>query len=273
MRVWLQINCGSPPLNQTHRDIWAALVDATCPSKGFKEYTGFFSNNTEELTKLLSAAWETKQFRSVRSLVYLNPSKKILIHKASPEDETIKNAWDVEYVGDSHKVLLDTLRAMNRFARAKYSNILPVVQSSGMGKSRCVHEAARFVFTLPLNTRPTGESSGYPPSDSEVFTYFCDANRGTITEARAACCAFFKALFSSSIKFLESNLSTNFVTSQELALAWRGLLQDKRSEHYADVCLVSRSLYLPRGLINANIHGSRKPSASWRKVKFPGSLE
>lgn len=52
----------------THRDIWAALVDATCPSKGFKEYTGFFNNNTEELTKLLSAAWETKQFRSVRSL-------------------------------------------------------------------------------------------------------------------------------------------------------------------------------------------------------------
>ncbi|PSR72358.1 hypothetical protein PHLCEN_2v11764 [Hermanssonia centrifuga] len=227
------------------REIWTTLAHATCPTKSHDEYYDFFKDSREELTRLLNAAWKTKNFRAVRSLVFLNPApapKKILIHKASPEDETIKNAWDVEYVGDSHEVLLETLRAMNKSAHAKYSNILPIVQSSGMGKSRCVHEAARFVFTLPLNTRPVEESSGYPPSDSQVFTYFRDATRGMITEARAACCAFLKALFSSSIKFLESNLSTNFGTSQELALAWRGLLQDQRSELYADVCLEAKRL-------------------------------
>ncbi len=50
---------------------------------------------------------------------------------------------------------------MNRQAPdvGAYSNILPIVQSSGAGKSRCVHEAAGLIFTLPLNVRPSAEDS------------------------------------------------------------------------------------------------------------------
>ena len=43
---------------------------------------------------------------------------------------------------------------------ADYANFLPIVQSSGMGKSRTVDELARRVFTLPFNLRPPADKTG-----------------------------------------------------------------------------------------------------------------
>jgi hypothetical protein len=43
---------------------------------------------------------------------------------------------------------------------APYANYLPIIQSSGTGKSRTVHELARLVFTIPFNLRGDDESSG-----------------------------------------------------------------------------------------------------------------
>lgn len=48
---------------------------------------------------------------------------------------------------------------INRMKRTKvYTNYVPIVQSSGTGKSRMVHEAARLVFTIPFNLRADSET-------------------------------------------------------------------------------------------------------------------
>jgi hypothetical protein len=48
---------------------------------------------------------------------------------------------------------------MNRTRGAKYySNYLPIVQSSGTGKSRMVDELAGEIFTIPLNLREPNTS-------------------------------------------------------------------------------------------------------------------
>lgn len=41
-----------------------------------------------------------------------------------------------------------------------YSNYVSIVQSSGTGKSRMVDEAAKLVFTIPLNLRKQVETKG-----------------------------------------------------------------------------------------------------------------
>ncbi len=84
----------------------------------------------------------------------------------------------------------------------------------------------------------------YPLSDCDAYDFFLRPDAETFTEAYPVCCAFFKALFSSSIKLLESHPSSQFTTYEELALAWRELLQETRNEFYADVCLVSRCIFL-----------------------------
>lgn len=70
-----------------------------------------------------------------------------------------------------------------------HSKSIAVVQSSGMGKSRMIHEASALVFTIPINIRGAKEVKGelydktlswslayrplaYPPPDEAVINYF-----------------------------------------------------------------------------------------------------
>ncbi|KAF4615349.1 hypothetical protein D9613_003426 [Agrocybe pediades] len=83
--------------------------------------------------------------------------------------------WKAQYVGNAHKHLLENIKffmrtAMREFTYITYGNI---VQSSGYGKSRTVHELPTLgVPTIPINIRPAVESRGgaYPPPD-EAVTY------------------------------------------------------------------------------------------------------
>lgn len=78
---------------------------------------------------------------------------------------TIK-AWDLPYVGRAVSLLHDAINQMNVTRQSRpdkdneYANFVPIVQSSGTGKSRLVNELARCVFTLPFNIRPGGELAG-----------------------------------------------------------------------------------------------------------------
>jgi hypothetical protein len=62
------------------------------------------------------------------------------------------NAWTYKYEGDAHILLLKTLLKMSD-DKATYRKVLPLCQSSGMGKSRAVDELRKLVFTLPFNFR------------------------------------------------------------------------------------------------------------------------
>jgi len=72
-----------------------------------------------------------------------------------------KRAWNIEYKGDAVNPSVQAVHIMNTDRdRSEYDNFVPIVQSLGMGKSRMVDEAAKYIFTLPFNLRPRFESSG-----------------------------------------------------------------------------------------------------------------
>lgn len=73
-------------------------------------------------------------------------------------------SWERPYVGQDHRILVDSVRKAKRDANgAPYRNILPIIQSSGMGKSRLAHEAGNVVVTLPLNIRFRAYDIGRQP--------------------------------------------------------------------------------------------------------------
>jgi hypothetical protein len=55
------------------------------------------------------------------------------------------------------QVILEAINEMEK--HGQHSTYLPVVQSSGTGKSRMVHELAQSVFTIPFNLRDDDETT------------------------------------------------------------------------------------------------------------------
>lgn len=65
------------------------------------------------------------------------------------------------YIGPYHEVLANTIRTMKSSQpTTDTASILPVIQSSGMGKSRLLHEVAGLIVTLPLNVRSSLDNTG-----------------------------------------------------------------------------------------------------------------
>ncbi|KAG8702164.1 hypothetical protein FRC11_011643, partial [Ceratobasidium sp. 423] len=139
------------------------------------------------LTSLLRAAYKEKSFSDLVE----NPLVRVLANQT--EDTTMapgpltKNdgnqlegfqvAFGVPYQGDLPQHFIDTLNMYSRRSKGSsklYNKTISIIQSSGMGKSRLVHEVANQVFTIPANLReelPEG-SKAYPPSDGKLRSYF-----------------------------------------------------------------------------------------------------
>ena len=71
------------------------------------------------------------------------------------------SSWEQPYVGRDDVILAETICKLKKDGGdALYKNIMPVIQSSGTGKSRLAHEAAKRFVTLPLNVRSPEAWSG-----------------------------------------------------------------------------------------------------------------
>ncbi|KAG8708105.1 hypothetical protein FRC08_000107 [Ceratobasidium sp. 394] len=148
-------------------------------------------------------------------------------------EATIK-AWGVPFVGPAAELLKQAMDQMNTKRRdANYANFLPIVQSSGMGKSRTVDELARRVFTLPFNLRPTAEHTGYPRGDPDVLKGL-SAWRRTARQLRSRHCIFFEQLFKAVYKVLQS--FPTFGSQEELAEHFRTWLETNKETLYRRVC-------------------------------------
>ena len=84
-----------------------------------------------------------------------------LYHVVDSHRPATKLSWKLPYVGTYHEVFAQTIREMKtRQSSTNISSIVPVIQSSGMGKSRLLHEVAGLMVTLPLNVRSAEDDSG-----------------------------------------------------------------------------------------------------------------
>ncbi|GAB1517064.1 hypothetical protein RhiTH_000107 [Rhizoctonia solani] len=94
----------------------------------------------------------------------------------SLSNRSLLAAFQEPYVGTVHKYFVEALDSYPNLPNQKklYMRSISVVQSSGMGKSRMIDEAANLVFTIPANIRealPKGITT-FPPPDVRLRAYF-----------------------------------------------------------------------------------------------------
>ncbi|CCM07240.1 uncharacterized protein FIBRA_09586 [Fibroporia radiculosa] len=209
--------------------------------------------NSPLFRNMLANAVKSQDFSEVLRLRILQPKKVNMRFsedvKASEKLAT-EHAWRLPFEGHYHQVLLRTISNMSEHVRLNqsYANYLPLVQSSGTGKSRTVDELAKSIFTIPFNVRDAAANIGYayPPSDTSIVAFLIHTHFATWEDARNNYCVFFETLFSKILSWLNNKWPDEmFDTAQDLAFAWRRELarntqgQCTREELYADVVRVA----------------------------------
>ncbi|EKM49205.1 uncharacterized protein PHACADRAFT_107241, partial [Phanerochaete carnosa HHB-10118-sp] len=101
-------------------------------------------------------------------------------------------AWTADYQGTAPKAFLEYIDTFID-GRDQYARYLSVINSSGTGKSRMLHEVGKLVAHVSFIVREK-ESTGYPPADIDVRNYF-DIVPTSQQAAYSRCVAFLTSLF------------------------------------------------------------------------------
>ncbi|THH03138.1 hypothetical protein EW145_g6499 [Phellinidium pouzarii] len=145
------------------------------------------------LTTLAKDAHNSGSYKSIRNLVVLQKNVNLInpkldhngmdvgpLNEDVREMQTVRRAWTIQYMGTAHKLLHRSISDMNQRRGTKsYANSLAIVQSSGTGKSRTVHELGKLVFCIPFNLRAEKEEGGfpYPSPDKSIRDYLIQSLR------------------------------------------------------------------------------------------------
>ena len=135
----------------------------------------------------------------------------------------VTSAFKSEYLGDAYKVMIKAIDDMKQ--RPHYAFILPVVQSSGMGKSKTIYRIAQDRIVIPMCLRADdgidtfcelrlknccfffwqlkSKYAAYPPSDVNVRDYFQKAPSVTQEDV---CKAYLSAFLFSLLCFMEQRI-------------------------------------------------------------------
>ncbi|KAB5592224.1 hypothetical protein CTheo_4321 [Ceratobasidium theobromae] len=192
---------------------------------------------------------EDADFLSIIDYLTLHPSKpreianRGLFPPRSNYKEATHRAWSTPYRGETVNLLTKAIHQMNIQRGSKaYANFVPIVQSSGTGKSRAADELAKLIFTIPLNLRPSEDETGYPAGDQGLLGLLILGGGYTAaSEIRIRYYIFFKNLFDEvklALDKIESQKSQN-----ELALMFYNYLANSRQELYQTVIKKTKEGY------------------------------
>ncbi|GJE95218.1 hypothetical protein PsYK624_113990 [Phanerochaete sordida] len=195
-----------------------------------------------KLCKAILDQGTSGSFKEIRRLHVLRRTEPITHGQATAEEQakaarakamdqqlTIA-AWKTRLVGDYTKLAYESILAMKSGAPSHeaYHNVLPIIQSSGTGKSRMADELSRLIFTLPL-TMHQASTDGfvYPLPDTNVVEYLvatCIENGARLRHMQ-----FLYSLVqvaSEYLKAMDPNKSL-YDSLGALALAWKTYLEEK----------------------------------------------
>ncbi|PCH39945.1 hypothetical protein WOLCODRAFT_136576 [Wolfiporia cocos MD-104 SS10] len=223
-----------------------------------------------QLREVLVTCKEKWSFQKLREQAVLHRTvlKSPPIEKWLKVDQgkAITKAWTHTYCGDSHAMLLKDIRKMNNDRKSKphgedididiYANCLPIIQSSGTGKSRMVKELAGLIFTIPFCIRQEGNENDqipYPPADQNVVSFLLAEKLTLYEDVLLLYFTFFEHLFDCVEMVIRNELQQHLsdrveeVKSQEpgahqstnelrVARAWHTYLTaEKRANLYTSV--------------------------------------
>lgn len=186
---------------------------------------------------------------------------RLLSYSSTSFFEALSSAWSDNYNGDKHLLLFSNIQRIRRSGKP-YSNQIAIVQSSGTGKSRMVHEQAKLVFTIPFNLRESKDSQGtlplhcradnfsdreldlaFPLADDAVRDYFVTFSVRNSLMLKTMYLKFLGSVFSTveaELRACRTELENKQIRSgQELAKWWSDHLIDVRQELYEQAIRVT----------------------------------
>ncbi|EAU82803.2 hypothetical protein CC1G_11320 [Coprinopsis cinerea okayama7 len=171
------------------------------------------------LKDALQQAWRTRSFKKIRNLKILRKQGSPIIgvettFASAPGYTATFHSWKTPFRGSADATLLAVIKAYLQWTQtlrgingAPYSNLVPIINSSGTGKSRVVDQLGRSgsCFVIPLCLRRGNE--GYPPPDSKIRDWLLSAERSTAQPAGIAAAAFLRALLKTATEAIQAILS------------------------------------------------------------------
>ncbi|KZV93140.1 hypothetical protein EXIGLDRAFT_717556 [Exidia glandulosa HHB12029] len=164
------------------------------------------------------------------------------------ERRAISTAWNVTYRGNLHVEMLQTIRDMRQScieSGGNYRNTVTVLQSSGTGKSRTVHEMSRLIFTLPFNLRMPDQDLAFPPPDDSIRNFMTQRAPGLDWDEariRNSYRAMLRLFFSSVDYWVRCQQFPSYGHAVE---AWNFFIFRKRDEIYTGIVQQLLALDVP----------------------------
>lgn len=155
--------------------------DAEFLLKNMTDANNIISRNTT-LCQTVLAGNISEAYQILRQQMGTDDSARILPHEQQDVSffralRRTQDAWTAPYVGKAdqifHAAIIDESAKFNgklqkEFSQDYYAKVMPVVQSSGAGKSRLLDRYSTKHLGLTYTFR-TGTQTGYPPGDPEIL--------------------------------------------------------------------------------------------------------
>ncbi|KAG9083329.1 hypothetical protein FRC06_004589, partial [Ceratobasidium sp. 370] len=194
----------------------------------------------EAFTQSLEDAYASHSFADLLDDLQLPPevieSARTSAQGPSGSNYGLQAAFESPYLGNMAKLFIDTVNRERRSypnlaaAHQPYNWSIPVIQSSGMGKSRMVEEVANTLFTIPINiggNLPRGKKT-YPPPDVEVRQYFETRKNKSDEEQQVEYAILLRVLFDEACKLVKRHWQG--LTGEALALQFAEYFKEGRTE-------------------------------------------
>ncbi|KAI0654604.1 hypothetical protein C8Q70DRAFT_1086808 [Cubamyces menziesii] len=158
--------------------------------------------------------------------------------------EAVIQGWSAPFIGEHHVALASNIRNMyyGTSARSAYMGHAAVIQSSGSGKSRLVHEVAKEIFTIPFNIRDPKEhinNGAYPPTDTAVHNLLMEwASEYSGLALQSRFHGFLQVVFEEITKELRGMLASRSGDTK-LPLEWHKYLTAHRGMLYSRVAALA----------------------------------
>ncbi|KAF8313348.1 uncharacterized protein EI90DRAFT_3092030 [Cantharellus anzutake] len=255
--------------SKIHHMVWTAFL-SQADSEGNQEWTGFFLSvfsilsaplrqlrvnivdddeqasivgnfsdvELAECKNLIVSALGRDEWRPLIEYVR-RIGDKIVRPRPRVSEGGLQSAFEEPYRGTTDSLFINTLKSYwessrgPNSSRAPYNWSLSVIQSSGMGKSRMVEQAARSIFTIPINIR---EDIGplfrtYPPPDEAFRQYFESHQSKTDDRLQVEYAIILALLFEHATNLLDGPIfNKKKKTGAALALEWTDYLNEGRTD-------------------------------------------
>jgi hypothetical protein len=232
---------------------------------GFKfldpKYLDLWQDDPDVLDELLSnlndddmdRVWASEAIREAITKAKDQAKDNTTVRVGSISD--LQKAWNDEFIPQTLSTFIEAITANHRtFDITKhYSKFTPIVQSSGVGKSRLVDEFSKKVLGI-LFTFRMNDDTGYPPGDPEIRKYIMDHMQRPNDESVARPMAVAASLIAASISSMHSLVRAGLHT---LGQGQYGNLLDYLHKEMAPVALRVATEDRALSPTNQKIQGTR----------------